>query len=297
MARATLIGFSAVVMWALLALFTDASGNVPPFQLSALAFTVGTLVGLAARVFAPPDTPKASVPPLAWVVGITGLFGYHLLYFTALRNAPAVEASLIAYLWPLLIVLGSALMPGEKLGWHHVAGALCGLAGTYLIISKGGGLSFDSRYAFGYAAAGGCALFWSSYSLLSRRFSAVPTSTVTWFCAAAAVLSALCHIALEETVWPANAGQWLAVLGLGLFPVGAAFYTWDHGVKHGNIQVLGAASYAAPLLSTLVLIAAGRAQPTMYILAACFLITGGAALAAKNMLRRQKPPVPGDAAA
>ncbi|WP_274423098.1 aromatic amino acid exporter YddG [Chelativorans sp. YIM 93263] len=297
MARATLIGFSAVAMWALLALFTDASGNVPPFQLSAIAFTIGTLVGLAARLVTPTRSRKP-VPLMAWVVGIIGLFGYHLLYFTALRNAPAVEASLIAYLWPLLIVLGSALMPGEKLGWHHVAGALCGLAGTFLIISKGGGLSFDGRYTLGYVSAGGCALFWSSYSLLSRRFQAVPTSTVTWFCAAAALLSALCHLALEQTVWPANAGEWIAILGLGLFPVGAAFYVWDYGVKHGNIQVLGAASYAAPLLSTLILIAAGRAEPTTNILAACILITGGAALAAKNMLRRQKPPaVSGDAAA
>ncbi|MDZ5699107.1 DMT family transporter [Chelativorans sp. M5D2P16] len=295
MARATLIGFSAVAMWALLALFTAASGQVPPFQLSAMSFAVGTVIGLLAQSFFPTFRQRGSVPPSVWLVGIGGLFGYHFLYFTALRNAPAVEASLIAYLWPLLIVLGSALMPGERLGWHHVAGAFLGLFGTFLIITKGGGFAFDSRYTVGYAAAGGCALFWSGYSLLSRRFQAVPTSIVTWFCAAAAVLSALCHLALEQTVWPAGTGEWLAVLGLGLLPVGAAFYAWDHGVKHGNIQVLGASSYAAPLLSTLILIAAGQAEPTANILAACLLITGGAALAAKNMLRR-KPAVAGDAA-
>ncbi|WP_159586107.1 DMT family transporter [Chelativorans xinjiangense] len=297
MARATLIGFSAVAMWALLALFTAASGKVPPFQLSALSFTVGTGIGVVAQLLAPAFRRREAVPPVVWLIGVGGLFGYHFLYFTALRNAPAVEASLIAYLWPLLIVLGSALMPGERLGWHHVAGALLGLLGTFLIVTKGGGLTLDGRYALGYAAAGGCALFWSGYSLLSRRFQAVPTGIVTWFCAATAILSALCHLALEETVWPAGAGEWLAVLGLGLLPVGAAFYAWDYGVKHGNIQVLGAASYAAPLLSTLILIAAGRAEPTINILAACLLITGGAALAAKNMLRRRKPAVPGDAAA
>src|SRR5690606_35654805 len=181
---------------------------------------------------------------------------YHFFYFTALRNAPAVEASLIAYLWPLLIVLGSALMPGERLRWNHIAGAMLGLAGTFLIVSRGEGLAFESRYLFGYAMAGGCAFLWSGDSLLSRRFPDVPSSIVTWFCAATALLSFACHLALEETVLPATAAQWLAVAGLGLMPVGAAFYAWDHGVKRGNIQVLGAASYAAPLLSTLVLIAA-----------------------------------------
>jgi drug/metabolite transporter (DMT)-like permease len=271
-------------MWALLALLTDASGEVPPFLLSAITFAIGTGVGLLARLFMPRQQQKVRIPPQVWVIGIAGLFGYHFFYFTALRNAPAVEASLIAYLWPLLIVIGSALMPGERLAWNHVAGALLGLAGTFLIVTRGGGLSFDASYAFGYAMAGVCALVWSAYSLLSRRFPSVPTTIVTWFCAATSVLSLACHLMLEETVLPADAGQWLAVLGLGLMPVGAAFYAWDIGVKRGNIQVLGAASYAAPLLSTLVLIATGFAEPGWRILAACLLITGGAVLAAKSLL-------------
>lgn len=283
MARATLIGFSAVAMWALLALLTDASGDVPPFLLSAITFAIGTTVGLAARLFTPAAAPVA-IPPQVWIIGIAGLFGYHFFYFTALRNAPAVEASLIAYLWPLFIVLGSALMPGEKLRWFHVAGAALGLAGTFLIVTKGGGLAFDGRYAFGYLMAFACAFLWSGYSLLSRRFPSVPTAVVTWFCLATSVLSLGCHLLLEETVLPTSTGEWLAVFGLGLMPVGAAFYAWDIGVKRGNIQVLGAASYAAPLLSTLVLIAAGFAEPSWNILAACVLITGGAVLAAKSLL-------------
>ena len=189
MARATLIGFSAVAMWALLALMTAASGQVPPLQLSAMTFAIGTAVGLTAQAASPAFRKSEKVPPMVWLIGIGGLFGYHFLYFTALRNAPAVEASLIAYLWPLLIVLGSALMPGERLGWHHIAGACLGLLGTFLIITKGGGFTFESRYLLGYAAAGACALFWSGYSLLSRRYQAVPTSIVTWFCAATALLS------------------------------------------------------------------------------------------------------------
>lgn len=287
MARATLIGFSAVAMWVLLALLTDASSSVPPFLLSAITFTIGAGVGLFSRLFMPAAARREKIPPQVWAIGILGLFGYHFFYFTALRNAPAVEASLIAYLWPLLIVLGSALMPGEKLAWNHVAGALLGLAGAFLIVTKGGGLAFDARYAFGYAMAAICAVVWSAYSLLSRCFPAVPTSIVTWFCAATAALSLICHLALEDTVLPADAGQWLAVLGLGLMPVGAAFYAWDIGVKRGNIQVLGAASYAAPLLSTLVLIGAGFAEPSLRLLAACVLITGGAMLAAKSLLLRR----------
>ena len=286
--KATLIGGTAVLMWATLALFTTLTGTVPPFLLVALAFAVASAM-IAVKWAYYRQNPLSYLRQAwpVWLLGVGGLFGYHFFYFLALRNAPPVEAGLIAYLWPLLIVLGSALMPGERLRWHHIAGALMGLAGCFLIVTKEGGLAFEARYAFGYAMAGVCALLWSGYSLLSRRFPEVPTTIVTWFCAATAALSFACHLALEETVLPAGAGQWLAVLGLGLMPVGAAFYAWDIGVKRGNIQVLGAASYAAPLLSTLVLIAFGFAEPSLRLLAACLLITAGAVLAAKSMLFRK----------
>jgi drug/metabolite transporter (DMT)-like permease len=292
--RATLIGFSAILMWSLLALFSSLSGQVPPFLLCTFSFAVATLVGLAATGRrGKPRTPAAKVPLMAWVVGVAGLFGYHFFYFSAVRNAPVVEANLINYLWPLVIVLGSALMPGEGLRWHHVAGALLGLAGTVLIVSNGGRFAFEPEYMFGYGIGVLAAFTWASYSLISRRFAQVPTRMVTWYCAAAALLSLVCHITLEETVMPANTVQWLAVFGMGLMPVGGAFFVWDYGVKHGNIQVLGAASYAAPLLSTLLLIVFGISALTMPVALACLLITGGAALASKDMIARprRKPPV------
>ncbi len=286
--KATFIGFSAILMWSLLALFTTASGKMPPFQLSAICFLIGSLPGICVLIARPERLRLLRQPARVWIVGIAGLFGYHFLYFTALRNAPAVEAGLIAYLWPLLIVVGSAMLPGEKLRWYHLAGALAGLAGTALIVARNG-LSFDGAYTLGYGAAFLCAFTWSGYSLLTRRFEAVSTDVVTGFCLATAVLSLVCHLALETTVWPQTGFEWLAVAGLGLLPVGAAFYAWDFGVKNGDIQILGAASYAAPLLSTLNLVLTGFAEPSWRIALACVLVTGGAVLAAKDMILRRRP--------
>ena len=283
---ATALGFSAILMWSMLALLTARSGDVPPFQMNAMTFALGTLVGIAALGVRRVPLAVFRQPPSVWALGIVGLFGYHALYFAALRNAPAADASLIAYLWPLLIVLGSAMLPGERLRWFHLVGALLGLSGAGLIIASRGALAFSPQYALGYGLAALCALFWSSYSLLSRRIAEVPSDVVTGFCAATAILSLLAHLAFETTVWPAGASQWLAVLALGLLPVGAAFYTWDIGVKRGDIQLLGAASYAAPLLSTLALVAFGEAALTPAIVAAALLITAGAVLAALPLFRR-----------
>ena len=285
--RATLIGFSAILMWALLALFTAASGKMPPFQLSAVCFLIGSLPGILVLLARPQRARLLRQPAKVWLTGILGLFGYHFLYFTALRNAPAVEASLIAYLWPLLIVTGSALLPGETLKWNHVVGTLLGLGGTVLIVGRNG-FSFDDTYLIGYGAAFLCAFTWAGYSLMTRRFEAVSTDVVTGFCLATSVLSLLCHLMLETTVWPGTGLEWLAVAGLGLLPVGAAFYAWDFGVKNGDIQILGAASYAAPLLSTLVLVVTGFAEPSWGIALACLLVTGGAVLAARDMIFRRR---------
>ncbi|WP_416064826.1 DMT family transporter [Rhizobium sp. ZK1] len=284
--RATLIGFAAILMWSFLALFTAASGKMPPFQLSAICFAIGSIPGILMLILNPSRIALLRQPAKVWITGIAGLFGYHFLYFTALRNAPAVEAGLIAYLWPLLIVVGSALLPGERLRWYHIVGALAGLCGTFLIVGRNG-IDFNGAYAVGYGAAFLCALTWSGYSLLTRRFDAVSTDVVTGFCLATSALSLICHLGLETTVWPEAGFEWIAVVGLGLFPVGAAFYAWDYGVKNGDIQILGAASYAAPLLSTLILAVFGIAEPSWRIVLACLLITGGAVLAAQEMVRRK----------
>lgn len=284
--RATAIGFTAILMWATLALLTTLTGRVPPFQLVAMSFTVAFALATARWLIAGgPVMRHLRWPPAVWLLGVGGLFGYHFFYFMALRNAPAVEASLIAYLWPLLIVVFSAALPGESLRWWHLAGALAGLAGTALLVTGGGRVSFQTGFALGYAMAGACALTWSAYSVLSRRFAHVPTDAVGGFCGATAVFAALCHVAFETTSWPVGT-EWLAVLGLGLGPVGAAFFTWDHGVKHGDIRILGVAAYSAPVLSTLLLVGFGRAEATWVVAIACLLIVGGAIIASKDMLRR-----------
>jgi len=287
--RATVIGFFAVLLWALLAFLTVRTAPVPPFQLNAMAFLIGGAIGLVWlwRSGQGLAVTRGVTWPV-WLLGVGGLFGYHFFYFSALRLAPAAEAGLIAYLWPLLIVLFSGLLPGEHLYRGHVIGALVSLIGAGVIILGGSG-GFEAQFLPGYALAGLCALTWSGYSVLSRRAANVPTGIVAFFCLASAALSTVAHLMFETTVWPQNTSGWIAVLVLGLGPVGLAFYLWDVGMKKGNIQLLGVASYAAPLLSTLVLIAAGEAIATWPLLVAALLITTGAIVAARAGRAAEKP--------
>ena len=276
--KATLIGSVALVLWGLLALFTTATKGIPPYQLLALTFAVASVLSVSTiRAQGRAVTQSWRQGWSVWALGVGGLFGYHLFYFIALANAPALNASMIAYLWPLLIVLSSALLPGERVRWYHVCGGLMGLAGTFVLL--GGDLSnFSGEYRVGYLAALACAFTWTAYSVLNRAFKAVPTDIVAGFCLGTALLAIICHLLLESWVSP-TLGQWAAILALGAGPVGAAFFLWDYGVKHGNIQLLGTLSYGTPLLSALVLIGTGKAEASLAVLGACVLIVAAATLA------------------
>jgi drug/metabolite transporter (DMT)-like permease len=281
---ATLIGLTAILMWSLLAVLTVAIGKIPAFQLAAMTFAIGALVGFSTWLGRPDASAVLRQPALVWIVGVGGLFGYHALYFLALRFAPPAEAGLLNYLWPLLIVLFSSLLPSERLAAHHIVGALLGLAGTVLLFAGNRGHSFAPGQVPGLIAAFVAAFVWAVYSVMSRKLKAVPTDAVAGFCLVTALLAALVHSGVEITVWPETAAQWLAILALGIGPVGAAFYAWDIGMKRGDIRVLGAASYATPLLSTAFLILAGFAQAGFTIVLAAVLIAGGGLIAAKDMV-------------
>jgi len=285
---ATLVGLTAIVMWSLLAALTVATGRVPPFQLLAMTFAIGACVGPLTWLWRPSAMRALRQPVLVWLVGIGGLFGYHALYFLALRLAPPAEAGLLNYLWPLLIVLLSSFLPGERLAPHHIVGAVLGFAGTILLFVGNGSAAPDPAHIPGFIAAFVAAFVWAGYSVMSRKLAAVPTDAVAGFCLATAALAAICHVALEPTIWPETTVQWLAILALGIGPVGIAFFVWDIGMKRGDIRVLGAASYATPVLSTVFLILAGFARPTATLAIAAALIAGGGLIAAKDMIAGRK---------
>ncbi len=282
---ATLIGLTAILMWSLLAVLTVATGRIPPFQLLAMTFAIGACIGPLTWIRRKGAWRTLRQPLEVWLVGVTGLFLYHALYFVALRLAPPAEAGLLNYLWPLLIVLFSSLLPEEHLAPHHIVGALFGLVGTAFLLS--GNLHFEFAnipQLVGLGAAFAAAFVWAAYSVMSRRFKGVPTDVVAGFCMATALLATLNHLAVETAVWPQTVRQWLAIVALGVGPVGIAFFVWDIGMKHGDVRVLGAASYATPLLSTGFLIVAGFAKPTATLAIAAALIAGGGLIASKDMI-------------
>ena len=284
-ARGTMVGFGAVILWALLVLLTLGSGSLPPFQRMAFCMTLGGGIGLVWLAYKGVSLRKVfAQTPRAWLIGVGGLFGYHAAYFFALNHAPPVAASLLNYLWPLLIVLMAGFATGEPLRVLAALGALLGLAGaaTAVLAESNFQLEIAPEHLIGYAAALAAAFIWASYSVLSRRHGATSTAAVAAFCLVSGILAALCHGLFEpQTIWPTGTTAWSALILQALGPMGAAFFLWDYGVKRGDLQTLGALSYMTPAMSTEALTLGGFVAPRWSSAIACGLIVLGAVLASR----------------
>lgn len=275
---ATLLGCGAIGLWAFLAPLSRAAAEIPPFQLTAMSFSVSALLGLGWLALAG-RAGELRQPWTVWLHGVGGLFGYHALYFAALALAPAAEANLLNYLWPLLIVLLSAALLGLPLTRRHLLGGLLGLTGCAVLL--GGGVGFAAGAGWGYACALLAALVWALYSVLARRFPGVPVGAVAGFCAGTAALAGAAHLLLETTVRP-GPGVWAAVLALGAGPIGAAFALWDVGMKRGDPRLLGTLAFATPVLSTGLLAAVGEAPFTARTALAAVLVAAGGWVASRG---------------
>lgn len=267
----TLLALGAIFLWGGLAPLGVSLQHVPPFLLTGLGLLAGSVIALPlSRGRVVYERPTLST----LMLGVYGLFGFHLLLFTALQNAPPVQANLVNYLWPLgMVLLAPLFLPHARLKRTHWLAGLAGFMGAALAITQG--KPWEGSFSWGYVAALGSAFIWASYSLLTQRVRPFPTMTIGWFGLASGALSLVCH-ALWEPAIALSTADLVRVAIMGLGPLGAAFYLWDAALKRGDARRIGLLSFLTPLLSTLALLLQQGQWPHISVVLGGLLIVGAA---------------------
>jgi len=194
-----------------------------------------------------------------------------------MKNAPAIEVSLIAYLWPMLLAV---FVANQATRLKALIGGVVGFIGISFIIIGEGKLGFNQQYLMGYLLAFCCALIWSSYSwYLSTSSNKV--DDIGWLSLGVSLAAFIAHLILEPNHWQFTSSQYVGILLLGLGPVGGAFYLWDLAMKKGNKSLLASLSFSAPLLSSIILALAGFNAWSQDIVVALVMILLGAFIANK----------------
>ena len=281
---ASVLGAIGVTLWATETTLINLVPNIPPLQVVALAFAfAATMMPIVWKLTGESPLLAFRLPKRVWLLMVTALVGYHSCIYYATQKAPPAAAALLQGTTPLLIVLGSALLPGERLRWWHVGGALLGFAGIVFLINVGQDVdsTFENSVLY-LSIIGVAAALWGLYSVVARTLSDVPTSALGMFYAASSVVALVAHLLFETWVMP-TAGEWLAIAGLGFLPMGIAIYLWDYGLKRGDIQALGAFSYTEPFIGAVLVAVVTHATLSINLLWSGALITAGAILASASL--------------
>ncbi len=265
-----LAALGAIVLWSSLASLASLIPNVPVFLKTGVGLLIGSVIALPLARF---QIKQLAVKPKILLLGVYGLFGYHAALFIALSTSPSVQANLVNYLWPLLIVLLAPLFSKKiKLNLRVVIGGLMGFIGASLAILSGS--SSDGLFYSGYLFAFMAAVIWSTYSLATNRIGSFPTPAVGLFALVSGILSIAMHFVFETQV-SLSSFDWMILVLLGLGPLGAAFYLWDYAIKRSNPQEIGLLSFLTPLLSTgFLLVITGQALSWLLAIAAALIVGG-----------------------
>lgn len=270
----------AIVPWATMAAVIDAAlKTVPSSQLLFWSFVFATPAAFlwdrllggrpAIALF------RISLPVL--LIGLLGIFGWTAGVQLSLDRAPVIEANLLTYLWPLMMVAMSPLA-GERFSAVSLFGVVAGFVGAALIATGGKGVAIEPGFYVGYSLALAGALAWAVFVILLQRQGSHATRRTPVFVAAGCVCAFAMAFGIDGRISIPPPMAILEAAWLGIGPMSLAFVCWDRAVTTNHLALVGRLSYLDPLISTLLLMIFMGLLPTPAAWIGMILIILGVAL-------------------
>jgi len=209
------------------------------------------------------------------VMGMLNPFLYYVVLLRAYDILPAQEAGTLNYVWPLVLVLLSVPLLGQKISAWSIAAVFVSFLGIIVISTHGDLVSFRFTSVKGVLLALGSAVFWSVYWILNMKDSRDAVSKLFLnFCFG--LLYVFVTIALTRHFWiPAWPGLGGAVY-IGLFEMGITFVLWLNALKFSETTArVSNLIYLSPFISLIIIHFAVGEAILLSTVAGLGLIVGG----------------------
>jgi drug/metabolite transporter (DMT)-like permease len=181
---------------------------------------------------------------VVFLLGLTGMFSYHVLFYYSLKFTTAGNSSLIISTDSLITVLLAVVFLKEKLTWRKGIGIALGFAGAVWVVSDGAlGQLLSKGPNAGDLMALGAALSWGVYSVLSKPvahlFPSFDLSWMTYVVGALLLLPWLFAPGAASSLGHGSILGWASVAYMALFATGIGYFAYMKGLR-----VIGAVATA-----------------------------------------------------
>jgi drug/metabolite transporter (DMT)-like permease len=254
--QATLIGFSAIVLWsAIIGFIKEVTHAFGPVGGSALMYSVAFLFLLPSVGWV--SLKKFSRTYLLW--GGVLMVAYEVCLALSIgyseSNRQAIEIGMVNYLWPTFTLVATVVFHTHKVHWLIVPGILCSALGIGWVLGGEEGLNFNqlvrnvqsNPLSYGLAFLG--ALLWSAYCVVTVKYARGVNGVTLFFLGVALVLWAKYLLLGESVVMQVNLSS-IVYLVIAAGAMGFGYAAWNVGIMSGNVTLLTVASYFIPVLSS-----------------------------------------------
>lgn len=291
----TIMGLCALLMWSCsIPVSRTVAERLGPISTGAYAFTIAGLLGLAHTLFTGKMKQLLLLPGkyllVCGLIVVTYIVVIYLVIGFASSRQQVIEVGVVNYLWPALTLALSVPLLGARPRLWFWPGVLVAMAGVFIAAGSGGGADDGEKLTLAgmmlnicrhpviYLSAFCAAVLWGTYSNLSRLM--LPDGSAggvsAFLLTAGLVLWLMRPLAPYAESWTPGVAAELAFAAV--FPSCLAYVFWERAMKGGSVRLVVSASYAVPVLSTILGSLHFGVMPQSTVWLACGLVVVGAVM-------------------
>lgn len=182
-------------------------------------------------------------------MGVVGIFLYYICLFGSFSIAPAGQANVINYLWPIFIIIFSVPILKETFNFKTILAVLMSFSGAFIVFTQGKLINFNNEFIWGYLLALLAAICYGLFSVLGKKLQYEKYISMLFYYIFASVLIILTTFVFSDFIIPKSIDTIIAIILLGGVFNSITFVFWFKALQAGHTHKIANAIYVVPFLA------------------------------------------------